>query len=182
MVSRALYQGALHHQSLSGEDAEGYAERLHDAIEEAESTFPAPGPGVAPHLRTLQSPTRQRKPRQKKLRDAVKKRGMTGAAEKAAKKPQAQPAATTGQSQAAAPPTNAAGEGKLQQRVPRRASSVVAEVDRGRLVSIKPRSAEAVGNGGTNIQRAIKEVINCIDDWLHRINFYALFQTFNSTF
>jgi hypothetical protein len=89
MVSRALYQGALHHQSLSGEDAERYAERLHDAIEEAGSTFPAPGPGVAPAPRTLQSPTRQRKPRQKKLHNAVKKRGMTGAelAEKAAKKP-----------------------------------------------------------------------------------------------
>jgi hypothetical protein len=147
MVSRALYRGALHHQSLSGQDAERYAERLHDAIEEGGSTFPAPGPGVAPAPRTLQSPTRQRKPRQKKLHDAVKKRGMTGAglAEKGAKKPKAQPAATTGQSYAAAPPTNTAGEGKLQQRMPKRASSVVAQVDRGRLVSIKPRSAEAGG-------------------------------------
>jgi hypothetical protein len=121
----------------------------------------------------VQFPTRQRAPPQKKLHDAVKKRGMTGAelAEKAAKKPKAQPAATTGQFQAAAPPTNAAGAGKLQQRLPKKASSVVVEVDRGRLVSLEPRRAEAVGNGGKNIQRAIKEVINCIDDWLHRINF-----------
>jgi hypothetical protein len=183
MVSRALHKGPLHHQSLSEEDGEWYAEPLHDAIEEAGSTFPAPSPGIVPHLRTLQSPTRQRKPRQKKLHDAVKKRRMTSAelAEKAAKQPKAQPAASTGQSQAAAPPTNAAGAGKLEQRVPKRASSVVAEVGRGRLVSVKPRSAEAVGNGGTNIQRAIKEVINCINDWLHRLNFYALFQTSNST-
>ncbi|KAA8893947.1 hypothetical protein FN846DRAFT_895527 [Sphaerosporella brunnea] len=73
MVSRALYPGALHHQSLSGEDAERYAERLHDAIKEAASTFPR---------RT------QRKPGQRNLHDIVKKRGMTGAelAEKSTKK------------------------------------------------------------------------------------------------
>jgi hypothetical protein len=45
--------------------------------------------GLASTPRTLPSPIRQRKPRQKKLNDAVKKRGMTGTelAEKAAKRP-----------------------------------------------------------------------------------------------
>ncbi|KAA8911931.1 hypothetical protein FN846DRAFT_887523 [Sphaerosporella brunnea] len=100
--SCTLYQGALHHQSLSGEDAERYAQRVHVAIREAASTFPAPGPGETGTPRTITSPTRQTKPRQRKLHDTVKKRGMTGAelAEKAAKKP------ATAQTRPGAPPKN----------------------------------------------------------------------------
>ncbi|KAA8904613.1 hypothetical protein FN846DRAFT_984290 [Sphaerosporella brunnea] len=175
MVSRALYPGALHHQSLSGEDAEWCDERLHDAIREAATTFPAPGPGEPSTPRTLPSPTRQRKPRQKKLHDTVKKRGMTGAelAEKAAKKQ------ATAKTRPGAPPKNSGGQtdtaAESRSQGQRRSG-------RGPLVSIKHPSDGAVGNGGGGGRRATTEMIIWMDYYVQYLTFYTLFQTLNSMF